>query len=273
MLLAVALVACLGRMFIRLYYKNRLYIDDGFLIFAAASICVGTGLLFFYMDKMYLVEAVIVGLPNPELPSEFFAEMLDFHKLAEISLVILWTAIFAVKFSFLFFFGALIDRVRFIKIYWCFAVTATLLAWVLGSVLFFVPCPYFNDSKALTCGQGNAFRLALATSIVMQVLNILTDMISMISPSQQFLNTNVLIVLVIPIYLTWRVQIKIGQKLSLLFFLCLSFVMILITIIRGAGIKVTGIDAIDVVWEVYWQFIEAAVAIIMVCLASVCVRQ
>lgn len=52
-----------------------------------------------------------------------------------------------------------------------------------------------------------------------------------------------------------------SQKLSLGAFLCLSLVMVCLAIIRVS--KVHGVSGIDVIWEFFWQHMEATVAILM----------
>ena len=71
-------------------------------------------------------------------------------------------------------------------------------------------------------------------------------------------------VLFIPCRLIWKIKIKWSQKLALALSLCLTILTILCTVIRIAGIH-TGhnIKSIDSVWETYWQFIAANVALIM----------
>lgn len=50
--------------------------------------------------------------------------------------------------------------------------------------------------------------------------------------------------------------------------LCLSVVMIVVAIIQGATITYGGRDAIDVVWELYFQFVEVTLAILVVSLTA-----
>lgn len=74
-------------------------------------------------------------------------------------------------------------------------------------------------------------------------------------------------VIVIPILLLWRVQIKLQQKLALGFSLCLSIIMIITAIVQISGIHAPA-NTIDVVWEIFWQLMEACIAVIMVSLTA-----
>ena len=71
------------------------------------------------------------------------------------------------------------------------------------------------------------------------------------------------LVITIPISLLWNVRIKTRQKLGIGAFLCLSVVMIIVAIIKASGIR-TSVDSFNLVWELFWQQIEACAAVLMV---------
>ena len=71
------------------------------------------------------------------------------------------------------------------------------------------------------------------------------------------------LVITIPISLLWNVRIKTRQKLGIGAFLCLSVVMIIVAIIKASGIR-TSADSFNLVWELFWQQVEACAAILMV---------
>lgn len=70
-----------------------------------------------------------------------------------------------------------------------------------------------------------------------------------------------IIVASIPILLLRKSRMKTKQKVSLCLFLCLSFVMAILALIRVAGMKRDGI--IDNTWSLFWQYTEGCVACIM----------
>lgn len=71
-------------------------------------------------------------------------------------------------------------------------------------------------------------------------------------------------VIFIPCRLIWSVKIRWTQKVALISTLCLTVLTIMCTIVRIAGIH-TGrtVKSIDSVWETYWQFIAANIALTM----------
>lgn len=76
-----------------------------------------------------------------------------------------------------------------------------------------------------------------------------------------------LLVLVIPIHLLWHIQINLRQKIIIGASLCLSIVMIIITIIRMSKIRI-GPTQTDIIWEVFWHHVEACTAVIMVSVSA-----
>jgi hypothetical protein len=69
------------------------------------------------------------------------------------------------------------------------------------------------------------------------------------------------LVISIPIIILWKAKIKREQKFALGAFLCLSSFMIIIAVIRAS--KIRGAMGVDIVWEFFWQYMEAAVAVMM----------
>jgi hypothetical protein len=72
-----------------------------------------------------------------------------------------------------------------------------------------------------------------------------------------------LLVLSFPPLLLWRVRITPRQKLGLTISLCLSAAMIIVAIVRMAGIQLPG-GTPDIVWLAFWQQQECSIAVTMV---------
>lgn len=69
------------------------------------------------------------------------------------------------------------------------------------------------------------------------------------------------LVVSIPVLVLNKTQMKLSRKVGLGIFLCLSVVMALIALVRIGGYRIQG--KIDTTWQVFWQYIEACIAIIM----------
>ena len=75
-------------------------------------------------------------------------------------------------------------------------------------------------------------------------------------------------VIAIPVTIVWKIRVSLKQRLALALSLCLSFVMIIVTIVRVSGLVINSVQSIDVIWEIYWQYVEAAVAVVMASLTA-----
>lgn len=85
--------------------------------------------------------------------------------------------------------------------------------------------------------------------------------------SMRDLRTDSNAVVSIPIALLWNARIRLRQKLGIGALLCLSVVMIIIAIVKASGIR-TPSDSFDILWELFWQQIEACVAVLMVSITA-----
>ena len=148
--LALAILAALIRLAVRLRSQHHLSPDDYFLLFALLNLCIAAGLTYRLLPSMYLVEGLITDDPALSLPADFVAQGLLFQKLSDGFLVLTYNVIFAVKFSFLFFFRGLIRRVRTMGVYWWIVAAFTAAVWAFGVIGVFASCPYF-DFRSRAC--------------------------------------------------------------------------------------------------------------------------
>ncbi|KAL8835183.1 MAG: hypothetical protein Q9170_003429 [Blastenia crenularia] len=196
-----------ARFYIRVVIQKQFSSDDGILIFGIACLIVAIGLLLTFIDKMYIVGTAESGnLISVSLPADYIEQSFNFQKMVTVALVLTWCSIVSVKFSYLFLFRRLINRLPGMMVYWWIAAVYNGMISIYGAIVYGVACPEFYTLRA--------FR--------------------------------------------WT------QKLALACTLCLTILTIMCTIVRIAGIH-TGrtIRSIDSVWETYWQFIAANIALSM----------
>ncbi|MCJ1387790.1 hypothetical protein MMC18_000633 [Xylographa bjoerkii] len=67
--------------------------------------------------------------------------------------------------------------------------------------------------------------------------------------------------LYIPCRLIWKIRIRLSQKLALAGSLCLTVILVIVTIVRVSGLRLDG--KVDSVWETYWIIIGAEVGLIL----------
>lgn len=77
-----------------------------------------------------------------------------------------------------------------------------------------------------------------------------------------------LLVLSLPVSILWKVRISVRQKIGLACSLCLSCFMVIVTIVRIAGMKPRGSGSVDIVWTAFWQQQECSIAVLMVSVSA-----
>ena len=124
---------------------GRLLVDDVFLFIAVVTLIAGTGLMLVNIPYAYLQQQVEAGLQEP--PPNFIQTLEQDEKTQDAAVVLVATAIFAVKFSFLFFFRPLLPLTRKWYMYWWWLIFLLLIPSAL-MVMFvdFASCPYFGDA-------------------------------------------------------------------------------------------------------------------------------
>ena len=115
------------------------------------------------VDRMYLVQALLNGL-LADIPPDFLQQSYDFHKWITVSLMLAWCAIMAVKFSFLFLFRKLIDRIRPLVIYWWVVTAFNVIVLGYGLSIYYITCPYYDDPRA--CTSAEIFRPHITNTVV-----------------------------------------------------------------------------------------------------------
>ena len=100
-------------------------------------------LLYISLEMMYTAEAYIIT-PNPADTAGLECQILRLHKTTVAFIILSYTAICAVKFSFLFFLRILVRRIPRMLIFWRAVVVITCVVWVTGSIGAVVRCPYYD---------------------------------------------------------------------------------------------------------------------------------
>ncbi|KAI9833210.1 MAG: hypothetical protein M1826_000123 [Phylliscum demangeonii] len=238
----LAIIAAVVRTVYRLRSHRRLFVDDLFLWIACVCLTVGTIVLYTMTTDLYLS---YTGW------TLFLAE--DFEGGVKRGVIYLrrffayasmtWTAIYAVKLSFLFFFRVLVERIRYMTIYWRVVLGSTIVAFCL--------C-------VLQCAFGSGMNRTVIVTAVATVVDFLTD----------------LMIIALPIHLPWKVRMKTRQKFGLGVFLCLSVFMMMIAVVRVSvqhrHVVVLGmpLTAVDFTWNLFWLQTEACLAVLMVSLTA-----
>lgn len=194
-LLAVCLIAVAARFYIRLRVQKQLSIDDGFLVVALCCLISALGILYLItIDKMYLAEALTLDLSSAYLPPDFLQQIFDFQKWITITLMLIWCAIMAVKFSFLFLFWKLIDLIRPLVTYWWVVTVYNVAVLGFGVSVYYLACPYYYslegckstmagrtttaNSWVVECASGPGLKRTLSYALAQMVMDLVGDFMS-----------------------------------------------------------------------------------------------
>ena len=105
-----------------------------------------------FSDSLYSNQALITHSLNIKMSSNHPLSFLQFHILNAAYLILVYTTIFFVKFSFLFFFRNLVRRFRKMMIYWWTVLAIMIVVWpvtfIAGAIL---PCPHFDRRPGTAC--------------------------------------------------------------------------------------------------------------------------
>lgn len=209
-LFGVCLASVGVRYYVRFFIQKQLSIDDGILLFGVLCLITAIVLLYIFVDDLFLVEALEGNTIPANLPVDFLQRVSDFERLVVGALVLTWCAIISVKFSCLFLFRKLIDRLRPMVIYWWVAVGFNALVSIYGIIIYAGVRPWYCTTNsgtssilALThpfalgimtdgigsveCLQGNGLDRSFAFAISQMVLDIFGDLLSEFHKIQRFM--------------------------------------------------------------------------------------
>lgn len=149
-LFALAILVAATRILIRVRMTRRLALDDYLLLVACVFLGASTGLLYELIPSAYLFERLLSGeqvpLPFPVMNIE--KEEKRSINILDVYVASSWAVIYGVKFSYLAFFRALIDRIQPMIIYWKIVVVITFLSAGVAVYETFIACPQ-QSSKSI----------------------------------------------------------------------------------------------------------------------------
>ncbi len=148
------------RFYIRVRLQRKFSIDDAFLVVAFGYLISSMVIMYTAtIDKLYLVHdlstalpyAISIGFPIEDMPADstFLQPVYEYLKWITVNKTLAGCSVFAVKFSFLFLFRKLIDRLPRLITYWWVVVAFKVLGFGYCFSTNFLSCPYYNDRASL----------------------------------------------------------------------------------------------------------------------------
>lgn len=260
----VAIITYITHAYIRARIQKQFGIEDALLLFAVTCLCGATGVAFSAVQGHYDSIQVILHT-DFDLLLNVLDDIPKIAKLSNSAATLWWFVIFPVKLAYLFFFRRLLVRLPNLKRWWWCVVAFTIPAGLASVAAAWLTCPYFTVEGVIckwnigqsaifgaeilspACSGASASYRTIRDTSITTVMDVVTD----------------ILVVSFPIALLWKVRINLRQKLGLALVLCLSIVMVIIAIVRIAGIRLGG-GNVDIVWLAFWMQQECSVAVIMV---------
>ncbi|KAL8689172.1 MAG: hypothetical protein Q9218_005095 [Villophora microphyllina] len=168
-LFIVCIVSVIVRFYIRLRVQKRFQVDDGILLFGIACLIAAVVLFYFYVDMMYMTEALVLGRGNVTITPNFFADSMEYHKIIITALVLSWWSLMAVKLCFLCLFRQLVDRIKPMIRFWWFTVVFNLLVAI---YVMYIPCRLIWKVR-IKLAQKLALASCLCLTVVVMVCTIM----------------------------------------------------------------------------------------------------
>ena len=147
MLLGFSILAVGARFIIRIKTSHKLHIDDAFLVFGLACMCVATGLAYPIISIVYVEEAITFDPQHYTLSAYELPQLLEDLKIIDVFVVFAWTAEFSVKISLLLFFNLLVSRLKRLTIYVRSVIGLVTVVWAILVCEIFITCPHFGLSS------------------------------------------------------------------------------------------------------------------------------
>lgn len=137
------MLSALVRVAMRVNGGKRLYLDDFLVLLSISSLAAATGIVYHYLDVLFLVQAIKTESIIPTQAE--IMPILNIMKWNNIFVALIWTAIFAIKFAFLSFFHRLLLSMpkKVIWYYW-FTVVFKLACWLFLVIDSCITCPYIG---------------------------------------------------------------------------------------------------------------------------------
>ncbi|KJZ70911.1 hypothetical protein HIM_09704 [Hirsutella minnesotensis 3608] len=235
-------LAC--RLYSRFRGPGRLFWDDGFVVFAWILVLLVAALWQWAAKDMYYVIDVQAGLA--QFAPNFFERMSRWLRVSLIVELFFYTALVAIKLSFLFFFRRLGDGIHYFRYIWWPVLVITLGSYFgsVGNVNY--KCLVGTTEEILgVCNTPGEIDWTTRTLQANCVLDVLTDFLIMLLPT----------------ILLWNTRVRWSKKLAIIGLFSLSIVTMVVAIVRTAMLSTNKRPDgnFDVSWLWLWSAVEPSV--------------
>jgi hypothetical protein len=229
---------------------SKFYEDDIFIYFALAETITMAILYHYAIPPMYLVDRVGAGLESPG--PDFTTQGAVFLKLQFALIIMFWSALWTVKFSFLLLLRRILFGTQGLMIYWWIVTVIVIMAYVGCIITQLTSCEpissYFVIGGCQTDRDVFVSNLSLhyATAV-----DIISDVL----------------IMALPIPMFWKLKVNLKQKIVLFSIFSLGVIVIIFAIVRVIETNPLA-GHVDPVWLAVWSMVESSVAVVVACLPA-----
>ncbi|KAF2868656.1 hypothetical protein BDV95DRAFT_609569 [Massariosphaeria phaeospora] len=243
------------RFYARWVTQRKLFLDDALVIVAWLS-SLAISIMYTVLSKSAFVVVYWGAGLGPPVPENFSKHTEHFYEGFTSSLMIFYTSLWCIKFSFLIFFRRLTP------------VTLRSLHWHWWIVTAITAASYF------ACYATLPYRCTLGGFAIMRT----PECTQTKGPSYVSMKVNCALdvftdclIVSIPVNIVWRTTLTLRQRLGLMGVFSLVLVTIVFAIVRAAVTTTTtsGVsNQMDPIWAELWTSLEMNIAIIVACVGS-----
>ncbi|RAL59087.1 hypothetical protein DID88_003567 [Monilinia fructigena] len=248
---AIAAICIALRTFSRIKTFKSLYNDDIFAFLALALALASAILWQIHAQEMFDLMAVSAQIKMPG--ADFVARSEAYSKASGVVIVLFYSTLWSVKFSFLLFIRRLGSHVAKVEYLWWPITVFTMCTYFacIGTIQYH--CLFFPLTTIETkCTTDSAVNFQQTTLKLNCVWDVLTDAF----------------IIVLPISMLWGTQMKMKRKITFGIIFSLALITIIFAIVRTTVVSsLTRMP--DTSWLYMWSAIETTIAIVVVCLASI----
>ncbi|KAF7952579.1 uncharacterized protein EAE97_002076 [Botrytis byssoidea] len=248
---AIAAICMALRTFSRIKSFKSLYNDDIFAFLALALALASAILWQIHAQAMFDLMAVSAGIKMPG--ADFVTNSEAYSKASGVVIILFYSTLWSVKFSFLLFIRRLGSHVAKVEFLWWPITIFTICTYFacIGTIQYhclFVPLTTI-ETKCTTDSAVDFQQITLK-------LNCVWDVVSDA------------LIMIIPISMLWGTQMKMKRKITFGIIFSLALITVIFAIVRTTVVSsLTRMP--DTSWLYMWSAIETTIAIVVVCLASI----
>ena len=247
--LSLSILSAIARTVIRVRHFRRVYMDDLLLFASVGTYIISIAVVWQTLPNIFQEMNIIEGIEP--VTAEFLKAEVWSIRINYAAGSLLWVSVYSVKFAFLGLFRRLIWSVRTWRIWWW-----CVFAFVAASgTVVVVTDPWICLDLGPTILQTCTLQIVGAKQWIYFKFSTVLDIASDVG------------VISIPVIMLRKVRMPLRKKIVIGCLLCLSAILILLATFRLAFAALPN-GVIDDPWMWLWQFIEPALAIIVLSISA-----